>query len=90
MTKREFINLLARKNSFSPAFAEKILNAFLASVEDALFRDGRIALPGFGVFAAHTAPERTGRNPQTGEEMQIPKSNKIAFRASQSLKDMLN
>lgn len=87
MTKKEFVESLARKNGVSEAYAGKILNAFLDSIEDALFRDGRIALKGFGVFDTRIAQAREGRNPATGEKISIPACKTARFRASGWLKD---
>lgn len=89
MTKKEFTELLAKKNGLSTGYAEKITNAFLDSVEDALFRDGRVALPGLGVFDVREIAARKGRNPASGEPISIPASRTARFRSAAALKDAL-
>lgn len=89
MTKTEFTILLANRHNLSHGVAQKILNAFLDSVEDALFRDGRVALPGFGVFEKRQRAARTGRNPATGEIIDIPSYHNVAFKPALALKRLL-
>lgn len=86
MTKTEFTTYLAQKHSLPYAEAEKALNAVLDSIEDALFKDGRVALPGLGVFQRKERAARQGRNPATGEAMEIPASWTILFRPAAALK----
>lgn len=90
MTKSEFTARLARKPGISIQEGEKILNAFLDSVEDGLCLDGRVPLPGLGVLETRENTPRKGRNPRTGEEMDIPARNTVRFKAAKELKLMLN
>lgn len=89
MTKTEFTALLAHKNGLQVPRAERLLNAVLDSLEDALALDGRIGLPGLGVFLVKTVPERDARNPATGETIKMPASKTVKFRPAASLKQAL-
>lgn len=90
MTKTQFAEYLARNSGMEPRYAEKILNAFLDTLEDALARDGRAPLPGFGVFSVRDVAARAGRNPATGEPLEIPASRTARFRAAAAFKDFLD
>lgn len=89
MTKREFVDLLASKSTLSRQDAERVLNAVLAALEDGLFRDGRAPLPGLGILAVRERPARAGRNPRTGEAIQIPAQKNVLFRPVSGLAALL-
>lgn len=90
MTKSEFIHKLMARKHMARNEAEKILNAFLDSVEDALFRDRHMELRGFGSFNVRRRKERNSVNPKTGEKIVVPACNAIVFRPSPALTDFLN
>ena len=90
MTKTELTAMVASKSGLSKTNAGKALNAFVASIEQALIAGDTVQLLGFGTFEVRERSARTGRNPQTGREMQIPASKTPAFRAGKALKDALN
>lgn len=90
MTKTEFTAFLAKRNGFSLPYSEKILNAVLDTIEDALFRDGRVVLQGFGIFDCRAKKARQGRNPATGEPLDIPAMRIVRFRAAKRLKEFLD
>ena len=90
MTKTEFVAALASRAQMTPAYADRILNATLAAIEDALYRDGRIALPGLGVFDILTRKARTCRNPATQDAVEVPESRTVRFKPAKNLKEMLN
>lgn len=87
MTKGDLIAMIAEKSGLTKAAAEKALNAFLASVEEVLVKEGKLTLTGFGTFEVGERAARTGRNPRTGEEIQIPACKVVKFRAGKMLKD---
>lgn len=89
MTKSEFTALLARKNGLQLHQAERLLNAILDSIEDALARDGRIAIPALGIFDVRSSPERQARNPASGERILVPESRVPRFRPASSLRNLL-
>ncbi|MDK2823043.1 MAG: DNA-binding protein HU-beta [Clostridia bacterium] len=87
MNKTELISSVAEKSELTKKDAEKAVNALFASIEEALSRGEKVQLVGFGTFEVRDRKARTGRNPQTGEEIQIPAAKVPAFKAGKSLKD---
>ena len=91
MTKKEFIELYAKKGEFaSKAEAEKKAKAFLESLEEALVSGEEVSFVGWGKWEVVERAERTGRNPQTGEDMIIPAKKVIKFKAGKTLEDKVN
>ena len=74
MKKTELIAAVAEKTGLSKKDAEKALNAFVESVEDALKAGDKVQLVGFGTFEVSERAAREGRNPATGAAMKIPAS----------------
>jgi DNA-binding protein HU-beta len=68
---------------------EKVVNAFFETVEGALKSGDKVLLIGFGTFEVRDRQARKGRNPQTGEEINIPATKVPAFKAGKALKDVL-
>lgn len=89
MTKTELIEEMAERCSLSKADAERALNAFMDIIKDTLRREGKLALAGFGTFVVSERKAREGRNPQTGEPIQIPAGKGVRFRPGKGLKDSL-
>ena len=87
MTKADLVERIAGKTALTKAAAEKALNAFLASVQEALKKEGKLTLTGFGTFVVEKRQERKGRNPRTGAVIKIPASKVVKFRAGKTLKD---
>ncbi len=87
MTKAELVVKIAEKAGMTKANAERSLNAFLDAVEDTLVKDGKLMLTGFGTFAVESRKARKGRNPRTGQEIDIPESKVVKFRPGKLLKD---
>ena len=69
--------------------ADAALSAVLGAISDAVKGGEKVQLIGFGTFEMKTRPERTGRNPQTGEEMKIEASQTLAFKPSSSFKSVI-
>lgn len=90
MNKTELIAAIAEKTELSKKDAEKALKAFTDVVVEELQKGEKIQLVGFGTFEVSERAARTGRNPQTGEEMNIPASKNPKFKAGKALKDVLN
>ncbi|WP_296305846.1 HU family DNA-binding protein [uncultured Desulfovibrio sp.] len=89
MTKADFIENIAAKSNLTKAAAERVLNAFLAAVEESLVEEGKLTLTGFGTFSVETRQARQGRNPRTGETLTIAEGKMIKFRPGKMLKDAL-
>ena len=90
MNKTELIAAIAEKTELSRKDAEKALNAFTEVVEEELKKGEKIQLVGFGTFEVSERAAREGRNPQTGETMQIAASKSPKFKAGKALKDAIN
>ena len=89
MNKVELIAAVAAKAGLSKKDAEKALNAALESIAAALQAEEKVQLVGFGSFETKTREARVGRNPKTGEEIQIPASKLPVFKAGKALKDQV-
>ena len=87
MNKTELIAAVAEKAALSKKDAEKAVNAFVASVEEALKGGDKVQLIGFGTFEVKERAARKGRNPQTKKEITIPASKAPVFKAGQALKN---
>ena len=90
MNKTELIAAIAEKTELSRKDAEKALKAFTEVVEEELKKGEKIQLVGFGTFEVSERATREGRNPQTGETMQIAASKSPKFKAGKALKDAIN
>lgn len=87
MNKTELISDVAGKANMTKKDVEKVLSALFSSIEEALKNQEKVQLVGFGTFEVRDRKARTGRNPQTGEEIKIPASRVPAFKAGKTLKD---
>jgi len=87
MTKAEFVGKIAEKTGFTKADADKAVNAFLETVTETLKSSDKVTFTGFGSFEVTERAAREGRNPQTGETMQIKASKAPKFKAGKGLKD---
>ena len=90
MNKTNLIDLIAEKADLSKAQAKVALEAMLSGIEGALKEGDQVQLIGFGTFKVNHRNARTGRNPQTGAEIQIAASNVPAFVAGKALKEAVN
>lgn len=90
MNKSELVDSIAKKSGLSKAQSTEALNAFIATIGEAMKANDTVSLVGFGTFSVKERQARTGRNPQTKEEIQIPASKVPSFKAGKSLKDMVN
>ncbi len=90
MNKTELVAAIADKAEISRKDAEKVLAAFTETVADELKKGGKVQLVGFGTFEVSERAAREGRNPQSGEPMQIAASKAPRFKAGKAFKDMLN
>ena len=81
---------LLKRQNYPEKDAEKALKAFTEVVEEELKKGEKIQLVGFGTFEVSERAAREGRNPQTGETMQIAASKSPKFKAGKALKDAIN
>ena len=87
MNKTELINEIATISGLSKKDSEAALSATLQAVTDALAKGDKVSLVGFGNFEVRARAARTGRNPKTKEEIQIPATKTPLFKAGKALKD---
>ena len=86
MNKAELINAIAVEAELTKAVSKKVLDAFMKVTSEALQQGERVALVGFGSFSVVKRNSRTGRNPQTGNEIQIAAKNVVKFAPGAELK----
>jgi DNA-binding protein HU-beta len=90
VTKTEFIDQVADRAGLSKKDASDAVDAFLETIEDALKRGSDVSFSGFGKFSVSKREAREGRNPATGEKIQIAASNVPKFSAGAALKKAIN
>ncbi len=90
MTKACLVEFIAEKAGLTKADATRALEAMLEGVTEGLKKEGKVTLVGFGTFTAKERAARTGRNPQTGENVEIAARVVPGFKAGNKLKDALN
>lgn len=89
MNKTQLIDAIAEKSGLTKADSKKALEAFVATVGEALHKDEKVALVGFGSFSVSERSARTGRNPQTGKTIEIAAKKVVKFRAGAELEAQL-
>ncbi|MBD8847265.1 HU family DNA-binding protein [Priestia megaterium] len=89
MNKAELIDAVATKSDLTKQDSKKAVDALFETISNTLAKEEKIQLLGFGTFEVRERAERTGRNPQTGEEMTIPASKVPAFKPGKELKEAI-
>lgn len=89
MNKAELIEAVAGKMDEPKAAAERAVNTILECIKAGVVADKSVQLVGFGTFQVRHRKAREGRNPQTGETMQIRASNSVSFKPGKGFKDEL-
>ncbi|MDA8539477.1 HU family DNA-binding protein [Alphaproteobacteria bacterium] len=90
MNKNDLISQVANDSGLSKADATKAVDAVLDNIAGSLSNGGEVRLVGFGTFSVTHRKATTGRNPRTGESIQIKASNQPKFKAGKALKDAVN
>ncbi|MCR9184706.1 MAG: HU family DNA-binding protein [Halieaceae bacterium] len=90
MNKTELIDAIAAAADLPKASAGRALDAVVDSITEALKKGDQVTLVGFGTFAVKARAAREGRNPQTGQTIQIKASNVPGFKPGKALKDAVN
>ena len=90
MNKTELVNAIAEKANLTKVDAKNALDACLASIAEALEKDDKVALLGFGTFAVAEKGARTGINPRTKETINIPARKVIKFKPGADLANKIN
>jgi len=86
MTKQDVVDLVAKKASLTNKAAREAVQAMLDGVRDALKRGEKVVVTGFGTFSVRSRAARKGRNPQTGDAINIPARKTPGFTAGKALK----
>ena len=90
MNKTELIDSISEKTELTKADAEKAVSAFFETVAEALAKGEKVQLLGFGTFESKIRAARVGRNPVTGELIDIPETRIASFKAGKRLKDTVS
>ncbi len=90
MNKNDLISSVAADSGLSKADATKAVDAVFDSIEKSLKSGNEVRLVGFGTFSVADRKASTGRNPRTGESIQIPASKQPKFKAGKGLKEAVN
>ncbi|WP_428099936.1 HU family DNA-binding protein [Candidatus Rariloculus sp.] len=90
MNKAELIDAVASATNFSKADASRAVDAVVDSISSALGDGQQVSVVGFGTFSVKHRAARSGRNPRTGEAIQIAASNVPGFKAGKALRNAVN
>jgi DNA-binding protein HU-beta len=87
MNKGDLIEKVAKECGLSKTASDQVLNSILNAITGAVTAGDKVTLIGFGTFSVSARPARDGRNPQTGETIQIPAKKIVKFKAGSKLTD---
>jgi DNA-binding protein HU-alpha len=90
MRKSDLAAVIADKADIPAGKANDVLSAILDEITNSLSREESVSLIGFGTFEVRHRNARTGKNPQTGEPLQIAASNTVGFKPGKALKETVN
>jgi DNA-binding protein HU-beta len=90
MNKNDLIDAVAERTALAKSDAARAVEAVLAAITESLQKGDAVTLSGFGSFATKERAARTGRNPRTGEAIQIAASKVPGFKAGKGLRDAVN
>ncbi|EKD92141.1 MAG: hypothetical protein ACD_29C00159G0001 [uncultured bacterium] len=88
--KQDLIEIVSTETNISKLDAENAINALIRAITNELKSGGEVVLVNFGSFKAVRRAARKGRNPQTGNEINIPAANAVKFKVGKGLKDLIN
>ena len=89
MNKSELVSVVAEKSGIAKKDAERLVSATFETIAMELAKGEKVQISGFGMFEAKERQARVGRNPRTKEAIEIPASKAPVFKASKTLKDMV-
>lgn len=90
MKKSDLVEVISQKNNLPKAQTQQVVEDILEQISSALEKGDKIDLRGFGTFSVRESAARTGRNPQTGDPIQIPARRMPGFKPGKELKDRCN
>jgi len=89
MKKEDLVNIVSKETGLSKANALGAINAMLDGMKEGIVKDGKLVLVGFGTFEVKKKKARKGRNPRTGEPINIPAKKYVRFKAGKALKTLV-
>jgi nucleoid DNA-binding protein len=90
MNKRDLIDYVCEHLETTKSSSEEIVNVLLSGIQSGVSQDGSVSIAGFGTWTVRDRAARTGRNPQTGESIEIAASRTVAFKPAKAWKDQMN
>jgi len=90
LSKADLVEKIAKDVDIAKAVAERVLNSILQNITKAVAKGDSVQLIGFGTFTSGKRAARVGRNPKTGEALQIPAAKTVKFTAGKAFKDSVN
>jgi DNA-binding protein HU-beta len=90
MNRSELIDAASQASGLSKSQTTKVLDSIIENISDAVQKGDKVSLSGFGTFERRERAARTGRNPQTGEPLQVAASKAPAFKPAKAFKDAVN
>jgi len=90
MNKNDLVAKVAEKSGLTKKDAERVIDAVISSITEAVADGDKVQLVGFGSFEVRERAARTGRNPQTGAQINIPAAKAPVFKAGKAFKDSVN
>jgi len=90
LSKADLVEKIAKDVDIAKAVAERVLNSILQNITKAVTKGDSVQLIGFGTFTSGKRAARVGRNPKTGEAIQIPAAKTVKFTAGKAFKDSVN
>lgn len=87
MNKKELVNLIHEEVDMTKKSIDAAVDAVFNGIKEGLVRDGKAQFAGFGTFSLSKRAARKGRNPQTGEELDIPETTVVKFKPAKALKE---
>jgi DNA-binding protein HU-beta len=90
LNKAELVEAVAENSDLTKAAATRAVDSMITAISDALSKGEQVSLVGFGTFLVRERAARTGRDPRSGEPIQIKASKNPAFKAGKALKDAVN
>lgn len=85
--KGDVVNAVAKEADVTKKVARAAVNLIVNHITDTLGKGERLTIPGFGTFSVRRRAARTGRNPRTGEKIEIPEKDVVRFRAGKGLRE---
>jgi len=90
MTKKEIVEAVSASAGISKKDTAAVIDSLLAAITDAVVKGESVQFVGFGIFESRKRDARVGKNPATGEKIDIPASTVPAFKAGKAFKDAVN